>query len=68
MYYVNNRQNIASMPYENNRFIGSGFAVPFLLGGLTGGLLAPGFYPRPIPYAPYPPIPPRPYPYYRPYY
>ena len=30
-----------------NRFIGGGFAVPFLLGGLTGGLLAPSFYPRP---------------------
>ena len=45
----------------NNRFIGGGFAVPFLLGGLTGGLLAPAFYPRP--YYPYPPYP-RPYPMY----
>ena len=47
-------------PYRDNRFIGPGFAVPFLLGGLTGGLLAPAFYPRP--YYPYP------MPYYRPYY
>ena len=39
--------------YSNNRF-GGGFALPFLLGGITGGLLAPAFYPRPIPYAPYP--------------
>lgn len=46
------------MPY-GNRFIGGGFAVPFLLGGLTGGLLAPNFYPRPY-YRPYPVYPPYP--------
>lgn len=46
-----------------NRFIGGGFAVPFLLGGLTGGLLAPSFYPRPY-YPPYPAYPPYPV-YYR---
>ena len=45
-----------------NRFVGGGFAVPFLLGGLTGGLLAPAFYPRPY-YRPYP-IYPQPMPYY----
>ena len=52
-----------SMPYRNsnNRFVGGGFAVPFLLGGLTGGLLAPAFYPRP--YYPYP-VYPRTYPMY----
>ena len=48
------------MPY-NNRLIGGGFAFPFLLGGLTGGLLAPAFGPRPYPiypqYRPYPPYP-----------
>lgn len=44
-----------SIPY-GNRFIGGGFAFPFLLGGLTGGLLAPAFYPRPY-YQPYPPFP-----------
>lgn len=52
------------MPYNNNRFIPGGFAVPFLLGGLTGGLLAPTFGPRPYP--PYPPY--RPYPPYPVYY
>lgn len=41
---------------RNNRLVG-GFAFPFLLGGLTGGLLAPAFYPRPY-YAPYPVYPP----------
>ena len=40
--------------FNNNRFIGGGFLTPFLLGGITGGLLAPAFYPRPIPYGPYP--------------
>ena len=31
-------------PYRNdNRFIG-GFFGPFILGGITGGLLAPAFY------------------------
>ena len=27
-----------------DRFIGGGFLGPFLLGGLTGGLIAPAFY------------------------
>ena len=45
------------VPY-NNRLIG-GFAAPFILGGITGGLLAPAFYPRPY----YPPPPPYPYSY-----
>lgn len=45
----------------SNRFIGGGFLGPFVLGGITGGLLAPSFYPRPITYpAPYP-YPPYPY-------
>lgn len=38
-----------------------GFLFPFVLGGITGGLLAPNFYPRPY----YPPYYYRPYPYYR---
>ncbi len=48
---------------NNNRFIGGGFLGPFVLGGITGGLLAPAFYPRPYypPYQPYPPY------YYRPF-
>ena len=50
---------------NNDRIIGSNFIAPFLLGGLTGGLLAPAFYPRPYYYPPqtfY--MIPRPYPYY----
>ena len=47
-------------PRPNNRFWGGGFLGPFVLGGITGGLLAPAFYPRPY-YQPYPPY------YYRPY-
>lgn len=50
------------MSSNNDRFIAGGFLGPFILGGITGGLLAPAFYPRPYPY-PYP-YPPRPYPYY----
>lgn len=38
------------VPPYNNRLIGGGFAFPFLLGGITGGLLAPAFYPRPYYY------------------
>ena len=34
--------------FGGNRF-GGGFIAPFLLGGITGGLLAPAFYgPRPF--------------------
>ena len=43
--------------FYGNRFIGGGFALPFLLGGITGGLLAPAFYPRPYMYGPYPSYP-----------
>ena len=49
-------------PMGGNRVFGGGFFCPFLLGGITGGLLAPAFYPRPYPvyygpgpYGPYPP-------------
>ena len=51
--------------YCGNRFVGGGFLGPFILGGITGGLVAPFFYPRPYYYAPtyyYPNNP-----YYRPY-
>ena len=48
--------------YGNNNRIG-GFALPFVLGGITGGLLAPAFYPRP-----YPIYPTYPYPQYPIYY
>ena len=66
MYQTNYMRNprpmgYRPMPYNNNRLIGGGFAFPFLLGGLTGGLLAPAFYPRPYPiYPPYRPYPPYP--------
>ena len=43
---------------NDNRFIGGGFLGPFVLGGITGGLLAPAFYPRPYPVYPVPyPVP-----------
>ena len=49
-------------PYrDNNRFVG-GFFGPFILGGITGGLLAPAFY-RPNNYNNF-----YPYGYYGPYY
>ena len=52
-----NPSNMTTYSYNQNdgdRLIGGGFAGPFILGGITGGLLAPAFY--------------RPRPYYRPYY
>lgn len=59
-YYNNYRP-----AYQNNsRFIGGGFAAPFLLGGLTGAVLTPYFYRPYPPYQPYPPMypyPPRPF-------
>ncbi len=68
MYQRNSFRNYGPTPNGNpygDRFAG-GFAVPFVLGGITGGLLAPAFYPRPM-YTPYPgPMMPGPYPvYYR---
>lgn len=64
MYQENYMRRPIMRPFpNNNRFIGGGFAVPFLLGGLTGGLLAPAFSPRPY-YRPYPIYPYPPYPMY----
>ena len=63
-----NQHLIRRTPTYNNRIVGGGFAVPFLLGGITGGLLAPAFYPRPYyprPY--YQQVSPYPYPYSYPY-
>ena len=49
--------------FNNDRFIGGGFLGPFILGGITGGLVAPYFYNnRPNYYGYYP------YPYYQNYY
>lgn len=57
-YYFNSsiRPNYSNQSDERIGFLG-----PFILGGITGGLLAPNFYPRPY-YYPYPPY------YYGPYY
>ena len=62
-----------SYPYNSNdRFVGGGFLGPFLLGGITGGLVAPFFGPGPNYGRPnyyynnnyyYPPRPPYPRPY-----
>ena len=54
-YPMNNNQN-------DDRIIGSGFLGPFVLGGITGGLVAPYFYPRPYYPMYYQPYPMRPYP------
>ena len=60
MNYNNLNYNYGNRPnnFNNqNRFIGGGFLGPFILGGITGGLLAPAFYPRPYYnnyYYPYP--------------
>lgn len=49
--------NSNSLMYQNDdRFIGAGFVGPFILGGITGGLIAnsrPNYYPYPIYYNPY---------------
>ena len=82
-YYYNGKVS----PYRNQVYYGNderigGFLGPFILGGITGGLVAPFFYgpgrppgpiypPRPYPPIPYPPrpYPPRPYPpFWSPYY
>ena len=54
-------------PISNNddRFFG-GFAVPFVLGGITGGLIANNRYNNYHIYYPYPYY--QPYPYFPPYY
>ena len=54
-----NRRPSFGPGFNNNRF-GGGFLGPFLLGGITGGLVAPFFYQRPYPYY-YQPYPYRPY-------
>lgn len=56
-----------SVSYKNdNRFVPAfGFAGPFLLGALTGGVAVAATGPRPRPYYPYPNYGyPRPYPYF----
>ena len=68
--YSNNMQKNYSkgMPNNGDRFIGGGFFGPFILGGLTGGLIANSRYNNyPVYYAPYPYYQPYPYYGYRPY-
>ncbi len=63
-------QNIQKNYHQNNnndRFIGGGFFGPFILGGITGGLIANSRPNYPMYYAPYPYYPPYPYYSYRPY-
>jgi len=70
-YYSNssfpaNRSNYSSSS-QDNRLIGGGFLGPFILGGITGGLIAPAFggygygrrpyYNNNYYYYPYPPYP-----------
>lgn len=69
MYYRSMRR-IPMQPMQpiqpmqsDDRFIGGGFLGPFILGGITGGLLAPSFYPNYRPYPMYPPY--QPYPPYQ---
>lgn len=62
-----NNSMMSSSDYDN-RIVGGGFLGPFILGGITGGLVSPFFYGnRPYYnnyyYYPYPPRP-----YYGPYY
>ena len=52
---------------NGDRFIGGGFFGPFILGGLTGGLIANSRPNYPMYYAPYPYYGPYPYYPYRPY-
>lgn len=62
-------QNMQKINYKKNgdRFIGGGFFGPFILGGITGGLIANSRPNYPMYYAPYPIYSPYPYYPYRPY-
>ena len=59
---LNNTTYSNNYTYTNANDNDRGFFVPFVLGGITGGLLAPAFY-RPYPYY-YNQYPYNPYPYY----
>lgn len=65
-YYRNIPRGGFGFGRRNNRLFGGGFAVPFLLGGITGGLLAQpnNFYGYNRPY-PMPFFINNPYPYYQ---
>ena len=64
MYNNNIPQYSRNIQKNGDRFISGGFFGPFILGGITGGLIANSRYNYPM-YYPYPYYP---YPYYyRPY-
>ncbi len=63
--FNNNMQKKKPNYHNGDRFLGGGFFGPFILGGLTGGLIANSRPNYPIYYQPYPYY--VPYPYYRPY-
>ena len=58
----NNRPHYNQMSNNGDRLLGGGFFGPFILGGLTGGLIANSRPNYPVYYAPYPYY--QPYPYY----
>jgi hypothetical protein len=62
-YYGYNRPGFRGN-YQMNSNRGFGFLGPFILGGITGGLVSPLFYGYNRPYYPYYPYPYYPYPYY----
>lgn len=68
-YDGNMQRNYTNKRLSNNgdRFLGGGFFGPFILGGLTGGLIANSRPNYPMYYAPYPYYGPYPYYPYRPY-
>lgn len=66
-YNPNMQKNFKHNSSNGDRFIGGGFFGPFILGGLTGGLIANSRYNYPAFYAPYPYYGPYPYYPYRPY-
>lgn len=63
VYNLPQQSQISHIPNSNlnnsqDRFIGGGFLGPFILGGITGGLVAPAFYNnRPYYYNTYPSYP-----------
>lgn len=63
----NNRPNRPNNGNNGDRFFGGGFFGPFLLGGITGGLIANNRQNYPVYYTPYPYYSPYPYYPYRPY-
>ena len=67
-YNSNMQRNYQNARVNNgDRFFGGGFFGPFILGGLTGGLIANSRPNYPVYYAPYPYYQPYPYYGYRPY-